>query len=149
MSEDHRFDLVIDKSVLDTFACSDNAPQTIATYFKEVIRVLRPGGIYFCVSYGQPDSRLNFFELAEKQWTLRQVKISCKYAAGNAHWAYICKIHEAGCQSESHDEAVEKNLQEPMARLMCLEKIHSHLAKQRLFKFVYTHRRRCVDSGKK
>merc|ERR1719373_1047597 len=87
---DSSFDLVLDKSTLDTFACSDNAALAIATYFKEIIRVLRPGGIYFCVTYGAPQTRLSYFNMSCFEWALRHFQIEPSSASGNPHYIYIC-----------------------------------------------------------
>lgn len=88
---DNTFDLVLDKSVLDTFACTDNALVTVATYLKEVTRCLKHGGTYLCVSYGAPNTRLNFLELPHLEWTLRQVELPAKYESSNSHYAYILR----------------------------------------------------------
>eukprot|EP00913_Durusdinium_trenchii_P011729 g11015.t1 len=46
------FDTVIDKSVLDTFACGDNASEVINKYLLEVQRILRPRGTLATQSQG-------------------------------------------------------------------------------------------------
>lgn len=47
---DWSFDAVLDKCLLDALACADDADVQLARYLKEVIRVLRPGGSFICVS---------------------------------------------------------------------------------------------------
>merc|ERR1740129_1189383 len=91
--QDGSFDLVLDKSVLDTFACTDNALVTAATFLKEVSRVLRNGGTYLCVSYGAPNTRMNFLELPHLDHTVRQIEIPARSEASNPHYAYICRTN--------------------------------------------------------
>jgi len=106
---DKRFDLVIDKGVLDNLFCMEESSRTIHLYFEEVIRVLRPGGIFLCVSYGEPSTRLRCFNkpsgvfkqgvmhLRPYGWTLRQVTIPPPYAGLSANYAYICTTSELYC----------------------------------------------------
>eukprot|EP00408_Alexandrium_pacificum_P047100 CAMPEP_0171240980 /NCGR_PEP_ID=MMETSP0790-20130122/44831_1 /TAXON_ID=2925 /ORGANISM="Alexandrium catenella, Strain OF101" /LENGTH=248 /DNA_ID=CAMNT_0011707519 /DNA_START=30 /DNA_END=773 /DNA_ORIENTATION=+ len=106
---DRSFDLVVDKSVLDTFACTDNALVTVATYLKEVTRCLKHGGTYLCVSYGAPSTRLNFLELGHLEWSLRQVELPAQYEASNPHYAYILKTpDEPKGARESYEEVLKK-----------------------------------------
>lgn len=53
------FDLVIDKSTLDSFLCGEHSFINVAIYLKEVQRILKVGGIFIIISYGKPDNRLN------------------------------------------------------------------------------------------
>lgn len=87
--EDSSFDLVVDKSVLDTFACTDNAQLMAGKYLREVLRTLRPGGHFLCVSYGDPPSRLRFLEMAHLDFELRTITIHPKFETGNPHYAYV------------------------------------------------------------
>merc|ERR1719420_2337581 len=48
---DGSFDLVIDKGTLDTHSVLQNATIMVATYLKEVMRVLDDRGVYVCISY--------------------------------------------------------------------------------------------------
>lgn len=52
------FDLIVDKSTLDTVMCGESANLNCAMMLKEVQRVLKVGGIYLIISYGDPDSRM-------------------------------------------------------------------------------------------
>ncbi|KAH7426419.1 hypothetical protein KP509_10G001400 [Ceratopteris richardii] len=55
---DQEFDFVIDKGVLDSLMCGSNAHQNAAKMLSEVCRVLRPGGGYMLVTYGDPHMRM-------------------------------------------------------------------------------------------
>ena len=60
--EDETFDLIIDKSTIDALLCGDHSFMNVATMTKEVSRVLKTGGIYFVISYGQPENRMIHLE---------------------------------------------------------------------------------------
>jgi ubiquinone/menaquinone biosynthesis C-methylase UbiE len=52
------YDLVIDKSTIDTMMCTDNPITNVALMLDEAYRVLKPQGIYFALSYASPATRL-------------------------------------------------------------------------------------------
>jgi SAM-dependent methyltransferase len=54
----NHFDIVIDKALMDTIMCGENSFCSVALMTKEVQRVLKTGGIYVIVSYGDPEIRL-------------------------------------------------------------------------------------------
>lgn len=53
------FDLIIDKSTIDSLMCSDNPLMNVTKMIQEGYRVLVEGGYYFTVSYS--GSRLEHF----------------------------------------------------------------------------------------
>ena len=59
---DGAVDAVVDKGTLDSLLCGDNSTANGGRYLSEVCRVLKPSGVFFCVSYGNPDNRLQYFE---------------------------------------------------------------------------------------
>lgn len=69
------FDLIIDKSLMDTFACAEEMPLTIITYLMEVARVLRTGGLFLVVSYGAPAQRLDFLKMSHLKFEVDVVKL--------------------------------------------------------------------------
>lgn len=52
------FDLIIDKSTIDSLLCGNHAFKNVARMLKEVQRVLKVGGVYIALSYSTPDRRL-------------------------------------------------------------------------------------------
>ena len=56
--DDKTFDLVIDKSTIDALLCGDYSFLNVALMTKEIQRVLKTGGIYMIISYGQPENRV-------------------------------------------------------------------------------------------
>jgi ubiquinone/menaquinone biosynthesis C-methylase UbiE len=55
---DECFDLAIDKSTIDALLCGDHSFLNVAVMTKEIQRVLKTGGIYLIISYGQPENRV-------------------------------------------------------------------------------------------
>lgn len=86
------FDLVIDKGVLDAFSCMTAARLTIATYLKEVFRVLRPGGGFVCISFGEPAFRRNHIINPMLEWTCKETEIESLAFEGMSVCACICQV---------------------------------------------------------
>lgn len=55
---DESFDSVIDKGTLDSLMCGSDAPISAAQMLGEVSRLLKPGGIYMLITYGDPTVRM-------------------------------------------------------------------------------------------
>ncbi len=55
--ETNSFDSLIDKSTIDALLCGDNSFTMTAKMLKEVTRILKIGGVYFVISYGNPNAR--------------------------------------------------------------------------------------------
>lgn len=55
---DKSFDLVLDKSTIDTLVCSDTPCTSVAKLLQHIYRVLTDDGYYFIVSYARPTQRL-------------------------------------------------------------------------------------------
>ena len=60
--EQNYFDFIIDKSTIDAILCGECSFINVAKMLKEVDRVLKVGGIYMIVSYGQPENRIFHLE---------------------------------------------------------------------------------------
>lgn len=58
--KDARFDLVLDKAVLDTFACCEQRGMIIGDYLSESSRLLADGGAMLIVSMARPAERAPF-----------------------------------------------------------------------------------------
>ncbi|KAJ7949220.1 Methyltransferase-like protein 13 [Quillaja saponaria] len=55
---DESFDGVIDKGTLDSLMCGTDAPISAAQMLGEVCRLLKPGGTYMLITYGDPKVRM-------------------------------------------------------------------------------------------
>ena len=60
--EDNYFDLIVDKSTIDALLCGERSFINVAIMIKEAQRVLKDGGIYMIISYGQPENRIFHLE---------------------------------------------------------------------------------------
>nr|XP_018682814.1 PREDICTED: methyltransferase-like protein 13 isoform X2 [Musa acuminata subsp. malaccensis] len=56
--DDESFDCVIDKGTLDSLMCGVDATLSASRMLEEVNRLLRPGGIYMLITYGDPSVRI-------------------------------------------------------------------------------------------
>jgi ubiquinone/menaquinone biosynthesis C-methylase UbiE len=57
--EDNKFDVIIDKSTIDTLLCGNYAYLNVSIMLKECQRVLKTGGVYVAISYSPPEYREN------------------------------------------------------------------------------------------
>lgn len=64
------FDSVIDKGTLDSLMCGASAPLSAASMLEEVSRVLKPGGVYMLITYGDPRLRVPHLNLPHYNWTV-------------------------------------------------------------------------------
>jgi SAM-dependent methyltransferase len=94
--ESDTFDMAIDKSTIDALLCGDNAFLNVAKMTKEVQRVLKPGALYFVVSYGRPENRTFHFEREHLDFDTKQYVLypdNCKGEEeknDKSHFVYIC-----------------------------------------------------------
>ena len=58
---DSTFDVVIDKGTVDSLLCGNNSFHNVYQMNKNVARVLKRGGRYIVVTYGQPDTRIDHY----------------------------------------------------------------------------------------
>ena len=82
MSEfcDSEFHVVIDKSLLDTTMCYENGTEATKRLFKEIHRVLRPGGRLISVSLHDEESVVAYknASLEDSEFSYEFVVSSCK-----------------------------------------------------------------------
>lgn len=60
--EDESIDMVIDKGLFDSLICNANGSVTIQQYIIEVERILKEKGVFFLVTHGNPEQRLQYLE---------------------------------------------------------------------------------------
>jgi ubiquinone/menaquinone biosynthesis C-methylase UbiE len=98
--ESNSFDVLIDKSTIDALLCAENSYVMTAKMLKEAQRVLKVGGHYIAVSYGNPDSRAfhldrEFLIWDRKEFVLREEKkeeLEEKKEEEKVHYIYVFKI---------------------------------------------------------
>jgi ubiquinone/menaquinone biosynthesis C-methylase UbiE len=72
------FDLVVDKGTLDAILCGGNSGSNSKAMLSEVARVLKPGGVFVIITYGEPDSRLEHLESPRYGWTVEHELVGAK-----------------------------------------------------------------------
>jgi len=88
---DGSFDLVLDKSLLDPLLCAKDAQEVVAAYMGEVIRVLRSGGAFVCVSLNPPGVAMKSLRL-RPEWSVTAVTAAAPYSFHlDAAQVFICR----------------------------------------------------------
>lgn len=97
------FDFVLDKSTIDALLCGPDAFLNTAKMLKEVQRVLKTGGVYMAITYGEPKNRLFHFQRSHLHVELKQFYIENPYKKHDAvHYVFVCK------KLEGADEVADK-----------------------------------------
>ena len=73
------FDVVLDKALLDALYCAQKPQKQVRAYLQEMDRILKPSGLFFCVSYGLPETRLEKLENVDPE--------------DDEHLAWFCEVH--------------------------------------------------------
>jgi SAM-dependent methyltransferase len=98
--DSNSFDLALDKGTLDAlivdradkWEIDDEVYEIAAKYFREVARILRPGGVFLQISFGQPHFRKRLFEKDEFGWN---VTVHTLQPTHSFHFfIYECKKNE-------------------------------------------------------
>lgn len=107
---DH-YDLAIDKSTIDALLCGDNALLMVARMMKEVQRVLKTGGVYFAISYGDPESRMDNFDWPHLHLDTSHIVVGDDQES--VHYGYLA-IKNIGADEicDENWDMVEKHLTE-------------------------------------
>jgi ubiquinone/menaquinone biosynthesis C-methylase UbiE len=98
---DETFDVVVAKATIDAVLCGEGSTANVAKFCSEVSRVLKPNGVFFIVSYGVPDNRLNYLEKEDLySWnvsvhtvpkpTVSAAAVPSAEDANGVHYIYIC-----------------------------------------------------------
>lgn len=68
MFPDESFDCAIDKGTLDSLMCGVDAPLSAAQMILEVDRLLKPGGTFILITYGDPSVRMPHLNQSACDW---------------------------------------------------------------------------------
>lgn len=90
--EDGFFDIAIDKSTIDALLCGEHSFINVAKMTKEVQRVLKQGGIYMVISYGQPENRIFHLEREHLAFDLSVYTIKKDYTGDNSDTNKVEKV---------------------------------------------------------
>ncbi|PKA56225.1 hypothetical protein AXF42_Ash011154 [Apostasia shenzhenica] len=69
--EDQTIDSVIDKGTLDSLMCGGDASLSVSLMLEEVNRLLKPGGIYMLITYGDPSLRISHLNQPGCCWHIK------------------------------------------------------------------------------
>ena len=72
---DKFFDVVIDKSTIDTLLCGNDPFVTVAMMMRESQRVLKNNGHHIAISFGKPEHRSFHFQRNFLSWDLKSFPI--------------------------------------------------------------------------
>ncbi|XP_047982893.1 EEF1A lysine methyltransferase 4 [Salvia hispanica] len=67
---DDMFESVIDKGTLDSLMCGTDAPLSASQMLGEVSRLLKPGGVYMLITYGDPNVRMPHINRPVYNWKI-------------------------------------------------------------------------------
>ncbi|XP_068660781.1 uncharacterized protein [Aristolochia californica] len=67
---DESFDSVVDKGTLDSLMCGTNAPISASQMLEGVSRLLKPGGTYMLITYGDPSVRMPHLKKPGYNWNI-------------------------------------------------------------------------------
>uniref|UniRef100_A0A7S2GCN9 Methyltransferase type 11 domain-containing protein n=1 Tax=Florenciella parvula TaxID=236787 RepID=A0A7S2GCN9_9STRA len=98
---DESFDAVTAKGTMDAILCGEGSTANVAKMCQEVSRVLKAHGVFFIVSYGVPDNRLQYLENEDYSWTVSvhtvpkptvsATAVPDTKDANSVHYIYVCQ----------------------------------------------------------
>ena len=120
----NQFDVVIDKGTVDAILCDAQGDHHLHTINMEVSRVLKPGGIYFVISYREPTARTSHYNQPCFNWAMKASHELCQTHRRNFCYLYVMQAHamkstqvlshsqEVSCQEEEEEEEEEEEVEE-------------------------------------
>jgi SAM-dependent methyltransferase len=97
--DDDHFDVAFDKGTIDALMCDSGWNLTVGATMREVHRVLKPGGLFFEITYGWPASRIWIFDSFKIDWVLHPPIRIRNVNQGGWHWIYIFQKIPKGSES--------------------------------------------------
>lgn len=88
------FDYVFDKGTIDTLLCCDNVGKTVQNTMKEISRVLKPGGLFICITYGIEKTRKKYFSNSQLGLSIIDIITLEKPGIETNHYIYVVKKSE-------------------------------------------------------
>ena len=107
------FDVVIDKGLLDTILCGENAFVEASKLTKEITRVLKPNGIYILISFGSPKERLKHLQWDYLDYDIEVYDIKNFYediTKKSTHYIYLCRKQDDADEKLKYYEDVLSEL---------------------------------------
>ena len=99
---DETYNAVFCKATIDAILCGENSTANVSKALSEISRVLKPNGVFVCVSYGTTDTRMPHFDKEDKYgWkvkvltipkpTITATSVPAVDDASGVHYIYICQ----------------------------------------------------------
>ena len=112
--KDETFDLIVDKSTIDALLCGDHSFLIVAKMLKEISRVLKTGGYYLIISYGQPENRMLHLERDHLDFNIQiyTIKKQEEDEKEKIHYVYICKKLPEAKENLKNFDLVSKELEQ-------------------------------------
>ena len=112
--KDETFDLIVDKSTIDALLCGDHSFSIVAKMLKEISRVLKTGGYYLIISYGQPENRMIHLERDHLAFDIQiyTIKRQEEGEQEKVHYVYICKKLPEAVENLNNFDLVYKELEQ-------------------------------------
>ena len=107
------FDCIFDKGTFDSILSCKNSLTHIAKLTYEISRILKIGGIYFLISTGRPENRLDFLNNPHLSFNIKYICIS-KIENGREiiHYIYICTKNQNANEKLKNFDFFIKELEE-------------------------------------
>ena len=107
------FDCVFDKGTFDSILSCKNSLTHIAKLTYEISRILKIGGIYFLISTGKPENRLDFLSNPHLSFDIKYIGISrIENDREIIHYIYICTKNQNANDKLKNFEFFIKELEE-------------------------------------
>jgi ubiquinone/menaquinone biosynthesis C-methylase UbiE len=116
--EDNFFDLIIDKSTIDALLCGEKSFVNVAKMLMETQRTLKESGVYFMISYGNPESRMFHLEREHLSFDINIYTIKKDYMVDGQfcpgkqyeklHYVYICKKKHISDNKEKFEKVLSE-----------------------------------------
>jgi ubiquinone/menaquinone biosynthesis C-methylase UbiE len=59
---DNEYNVALDKATLDSILCGENSESNCEKMLQEVNRILKPNGVFICISYGNEEQRKDYLK---------------------------------------------------------------------------------------
>jgi ubiquinone/menaquinone biosynthesis C-methylase UbiE len=100
---DESYDAVLDKGCYDTVLAGEQGERDADKFLQGVARILRPKGVFMCVSTGIPSERLPMLTNQDYSWDVECIPLPKPVVSEDGekfdpqddqvgcHWMYVCK----------------------------------------------------------
>lgn len=111
---ENSFDLVIDKATIDSLLCGSNSFHNVYQMNKNISRVMKKGARYVCITYGQPDTRIDHFRRKKLHFEVEHKTVDKPVFSSDAsptsnYHVYLMTKMDAGKDEDDGDDDDEED----------------------------------------